>query len=86
MNPILENQSNKNEQIQRNLNAVQGIFDLVSASANPNAMLMQVARNNPNLMQVMQMCQGRNPKEMFFAKCKENGIDPNAILSRFNIK
>lgn len=64
MNPILENRSNKNEQIQRNLNAVQGIFDLISASANPNAMLMQVARNNPNIMQVMQMCQGRNPKEM----------------------
>lgn len=86
MNPILENRSNKNEQIQRNLNAVQGIFDLISASANPNAMLMQVARNNPNIMQVMQMCRGRNPKDMFFEECKKNGIDPNTILSRFNIK
>lgn len=35
---------------------------------------------NPMLKEVLDMCKGRNPQEVFMALCKQRGIDPEAIL------
>lgn len=38
--------------------------------------------NNPNATQnVLRMLGGGSPKEMFYAKCKEMNVDPEAILA-----
>lgn len=46
--------------------------------------LMQMANGNPmansQLAQVMQMCKGQNPEQVFYAMCKQRGIDPQAFL------
>lgn len=45
-----------------------------------NIMRMGNPMANPQLAQVMQMCQGQNPEQVFYAMCKQRGIDANAFL------
>lgn len=57
-------------QMRQGIQRVKGLMQM--ASGNPMA--------NPQLAQVMQMCQGQNPEQVFYAMCKQRGIDPQAFL------
>ncbi len=37
--------------------------------------------NSPILTNLLSMCQGQDPKTLFYAECKRRGIEPNDILS-----
>ena len=37
--------------------------------------------NNPMLNQVLQICNGQNPEQVFRNMCKQRGVDPDAILN-----
>ena len=59
------------------MNGIQQIKGLMQmANGNP----MFLARQNPMLGQVMQMCKGQNPQQMFYALCQQQGINPDLIL------
>lgn len=49
-------------------------------ASNPEQALMSMAQNNPQVREVMNMCNGQNPKDVFYQKCSQMGIDPNYIL------
>ena len=49
---------------------------------NPQAAIMQAAQQNPQLNAVIQMCQGRNPQDVFMEQCKHCGIDPNQAVKQ----
>lgn len=49
---------------------------------NPQVALMQIAQQNPQVAEVLKMCQGRSPKEMFYEQCKQHGAEPGDILSQ----
>lgn len=70
--------SMQNPQIQQ----VRQLMNAFRNSANPQQMLAQMAQNNPQFSQVMQLCQNGNPKDVFYALCKEKGVDPNTILNQ----
>lgn len=57
-------------QMRQGIQQVKGLMQM--ASGNPMA--------NPQIAQVMQMCQGQNPEQVFYAMCKQRGIDPQAFL------
>lgn len=61
-----------------NIQQVKGLMRDLKNLSNP----MSAIQQNPQLAQVMQMCQGRNPKDMFYAMCKQKNIDPESILSQ----
>lgn len=61
-------------QMRQGIQQVKGLIQM--ASGNPMALVQQ----NPQLAQVMQMCQGQNPEQVFYAMCKQRGIDANAFL------
>ena len=63
------------QQITQTMNALKGL-------KNPQQALIQAAQNNPQLNAVMQMCQGRNPQDVFMEQCKRNGVDPNAAMQQ----
>lgn len=63
------------QQIKQTMNALKSV-------ANPMQAIMQAAQQNPQLGAVMQMCQGRNPQEVFMEKCQQNGVDPNAAIQQ----
>lgn len=73
MNPLANNALNP--QIMQGIRQAKNIMQMMNG--NPTAL----AQQNPMLNQVMQMCRGQNPQEMFMSMCKARGIDPNAILN-----
>ena len=62
-------------QMMQGIQQVKGMMNMFKG--NP----MALAQQNPMLGQVMQMCQGQNPEQLFYAMCQQRGVDPNAILN-----
>lgn len=44
-------------------------------------MRMGDLRQNPQMQQVMQMCQGQNPQVVFETMCRQMGVNPNDVLN-----
>lgn len=51
---------------------------------NPQQVLSQVAQQNPQLSAVLQMCNGRNPKDVFYDQCQKQGVNPDDVLKMLN--
>lgn len=82
-NPLMGNMND--HQIGINPQALQSIKQMMSAfktMSNPQQALMQMAQQNPQLNSVMQMLNGRNPKDVFMEECQKRGIDPNTIINQ----
>ena len=73
MNP-LGNGAQLSPQLMQNIKQIKGMMQMMNG--NP----MALAQQNPMFNQVMQMCQGQNPEQVFMGMCKARGIDPNASL------
>lgn len=75
MNPLGNgNVGGITQQMRQGIQQVKGLIQM--ANGNHMALIQQ----NPQLAQVMQMCQGQNPEQVFYAMCKQRGIDANAFL------
>lgn len=47
---------------------IQKMMGMMQSTQNPGAMLQNMAQSNPNIKKAMDMCQGRNPKDVFMRK------------------
>lgn len=58
-----------------------------SATAiNPYAMMERMAGSNPQVAQALMLLRnGRNPQELFYALCREKGVNPQAILGSLKV-
>jgi hypothetical protein len=61
---------------------VKQMMNMVQTMSNPQQAIAQMASQNPQINTIMQMCQGKNPKDVFYAECEKRGIDPESILSQ----
>lgn len=75
MNPLGNTNTQLSPQIMQGIRQVKGMMQMMNG--NPTAL----AQQNPMFNQVMQMCKGQNPQQLFTDMCKAKGIDPNAILN-----
>ena len=58
-------------------------MNAVRTSSNPNAMLNQLAANNPKLKEILELTSSnKSPKELFYEKANQMGVDPETILSQ----
>ena len=59
------------------------MFNTVKSASNPQAMLQNMAQNNPQLRQVMDMINksGGNAKQAFYNMAQEKGVNPDEILN-----
>lgn len=62
-------------QLMQSIQQVKGLMGMMNG--NPMALM----QNNPQIAQVMQMCQGQNPQIILENMCKQQGIDPNALIN-----
>lgn len=44
-------------------------------------MRMGDLKQNPQMQQIMQMCQGQNPQIVFETMCRQMGVNPNDVLN-----
>ena len=61
---------------------MQKMMGFMRGAQNPVAMLQSMAQNNPNIKRAMDMCNGRNPKDVFMEMCQQNGMNPNDIINK----
>ena len=75
MNPLGNgNIGGLSPQMMKNIQQVKGLMQMAN---NP----MALAQQNPMFAQVMNMCKGQNPEQMFYAMCQQQGINPESILN-----
>lgn len=84
MNPLNNGTNNQglSPQLMQSINQIKNIMNMVSG--NPNQIFEQLSKQNPQFNQILQMCsgQGQNPEQLFYAMCKQQGIDPNAVIKQ----
>ena len=51
---------------------------MMNGGATPQAILAQF----PQLQQVVKMCNGQSPKDVFYTLCKQRGVNPDDILNQ----
>lgn len=84
MNPLGNGNINANNnvlsaQMRQNIQQVKNMMNMFRG--NPMALVQQ----NPQIAQIMQMCQGQNPQQLFYSLCSQRGINPNAILNELRM-
>ena len=75
------------QQLQRanlpgNLGQIKQMMQMVQSAGNPQAMLAQMAQNNPQIGQAVQLINqsGGDPQKAFYALCKQRNVNPDEIL------
>lgn len=64
------------------LGQVKQVMSMLSASGDPEKLLQMASANNPAMALVAKVVGNRDPKTVFYELCKENGINPDDILSQ----
>ena len=61
---------------------IRQMIGMLKSSGNPQAMLMQMMQNNPNMKQVMEILQqyGGDAEKALYALAEQKGINPQEIL------
>lgn len=79
-NPML--QALRSQPVNNNLSQIKNMMNMIRSAGNPQLMLQQMAQNNPQLRQVMNLINqsGGDPKAAFYKLAQEKGIDPQQIL------
>lgn len=60
---------------------IKKMMGMVQMATNPMQAVQELSGQVPVLGQVLQMVQGRNPKDVFYEECKKVGADPDEIIS-----
>lgn len=59
---------------------------MLNASGNVKQALEKFANVNPQMRMVMNLCSGRDPKQVFIQECQARGIDPNQAVNRLGLQ
>ena len=76
MNPL-----KNNNQLNYNIQQIKNMMRKFNIYNNPELAIQQLAQNNPQFNNIMQMCNGKNPKDVFYSMAKEMGVDPEQIIN-----
>lgn len=61
---------------------IKQMMQTLRMAQNPQAMLQQMAMQNPNVQQAMQILRtARDPQQAFYELARQKGVDPNAVLA-----
>ena len=63
---------------------IKNIMQMIRSSGNPQAMLNNLAQNNPQMRQVMDIIKdsGGDPKRAFYSLAEKRGVNPEEILKQ----
>lgn len=81
MNPLMQGMGMTNGVNHQAIQQVKRMMSMFRAASNPQQMLMQAAKQNPTIGTVMQMCSGKNPKDVFYEQCQKIGVNPDDIIN-----
>lgn len=79
VNPIMGSQVGNS--LTQAAQSAKRMIGMLQGVKNPQQALMAAAQQNPQLNEVMQMCQGKDPQQVFYDECKKHNIDPEQVMS-----
>ena len=79
MNPLL--QSVAPQINQQTLKGIKSYMNAIKMAQNPTQALTGLYQQNPQIKSVVDMCRGRDPKDVFMSECKARGVDPDQIIN-----
>lgn len=82
MNPLMQGMGMGGGVNPQAIQQVKRMMNMFRAASNPQQMLMQAAQQNPAIGTVMQMCNGKNPKDVFYEQCQKMGVNPDEIINQ----
>lgn len=82
MNPLMHGMGMTGCVNPQAIQQVKRMMNMFRAASNPQKMLMQAAQQNPAIGTVMQMCNGKNPKDVFYEQCQKMGVNPDDIINQ----
>lgn len=82
MNPLMKGIGITSGVNTQAIQQVKRMMNMFRTASNPQQMLMQAAQQNPALSTVMQMCNGKNPKDVFYEQCQKMGVNPDDIINQ----
>ena len=82
MNPLMQGMGLGGGVNPQAIQQVKRMMNMFRAASNPQQMLMQAAQQNPAIGTVMQMCNGKNPKDVFYEQCQKMGVNPDDIINQ----
>ena len=67
----------------KNLQQIKQMMGMVKSAGNPQAMLAQMMRDNPQMRQVTDIVRqyGGDPQKAFYGLCQQQGVNPDEILN-----
>lgn len=68
-----------------NFSGFKQLANMLKAAQNPDAALNMLAQKNPQFNNIIKMCNGRNPKEVFMEECQRRGIDPKEAIKQMGL-
>lgn len=81
-NPFKPFQQTQNYQGMGNFGQIKNMLNMLNSAQNPQAALNMLAQKNPQMAQVMQLVQGRNPQQVFYEMCRQQHVNPDDILNQ----
>lgn len=73
-------------QIDGAIQGFQRISRMIQGTQNPQVAIAQFIQSNPQMQQIVSMCNGKNPRDIFIQECKNRGLDPNETMKKFGLK
>ena len=67
-----------------NISQIKQMMNMFRGANNPQQLLMNIANQNPQMRQVMNMIQtsGKSPKDLFYDLARQKGVNPDDILKQ----
>lgn len=71
---------------QMNMNYIKQVYDMLRNSGNPTALLNQMAQQNPQLAQIVNLIKANNGnyEQTFRNMCQQRGIDADEFIRNLN--
>ena len=65
---------------------IRNMMQMIKSAGNPQAMMQQMMRNNPQYQQAMKLVDqaGGDPKKAFYQMAQQMGVNPDDILGMMN--
>lgn len=82
MNPLMKGIGITSGVNTQAIQQVKRMMNMFRTASNPQQILIQAAQQNPALSTVMQMCNGKNPKDVFYEQCQKMGVNPDDIINQ----
>lgn len=81
MNPLMQMMGGAPAAGNPAIQSIKRMMGMYRAAQNPQAVLQQIAQQNPMVSQIMQMSRG-DLKDTFYQMCREKNVDPDDILAQ----